>query len=358
MEKVTVHVNRPYDVVIGEEILNTCGAYLRDYSVSGKVAVITDENVAPLYLEKVKKGLQDAGYGVEAMAIPAGEQSKTMSTLQEILSFLADKQFGREDTVVALGGGVVGDISGFAAGIYMRGIAYVQIPTTLLAAVDSSVGGKTAVDLPEGKNLAGLFVHPKLVITDICCFRTLPKEVLRQGMAEVIKTAVLSGEELFSTLETEDFQKESIREKVVKECVAYKAKVVEADFTEKGERKLLNLGHTPAHAIEKASGYEIPHGDAVALGLRLITAGACGTGLLQEETGRRIIGLINEENFPEESGYTIEELARTAAYDKKRQGDTVTMILPHGIGDCRLQKMSFVEVFELYKNAKRWLNES
>lgn len=357
MEKVTVRVDRPYDVVIGEGILDTCGALFREYNISGKVAIITDDNVAPLYLEQVKQQLLAAGYRVETMRIPAGEQFKTMDTLQKILSFLANRQFGRGDVVAALGGGVVGDISGFAAGIYMRGIAYVQIPTTLLAAVDSSVGGKTAIDLPEGKNLAGLFIHPSLVITDLRCLHTLPEGELRQGMAEVIKTAVLSGERLLSLLEKEDFRKEAVREAVVKECVAYKAKVIEKDFTEQGERRLLNLGHTPAHAIEKASHYRVPHGDAVAMGLRLITAGACATGKLRKEDGRRIIERLNQEKFPEKPGYSIEELVDAAAFDKKRQEDGLMLVLPYGIGDCRQEAMSFRELAEFYQAAKGWRYE-
>lgn len=359
MKKVTVQVESPYDVIIERGLLARCGEVFKKYEIRGQLAVISDSIVAPLYCVKLKTSLKKAGYTVKDYVIPAGEQSKTMDTLQGILSFLAKNGFDRGDIVVALGGGVIGDIAGFAAGVYLRGISYVQIPTTLLAAVDSSVGGKTAIDLPEGKNLAGLFLHPRLVITDLDCFQSLPEEIFRQGMGEVIKTAILKCEELFSLLEASqgELQNRNIEE-IIEECVSYKAGVVEKDFKETGLRRLLNLGHTPAHAIEKCSGYKVAHGDAVGCGLQLMAAGAMAEGKLGQSDGKRIMTLLKQEKFPMDAVPSADELAKEACFDKKRKGNTITRIMPFGIGDCRQEQVTLEEMKAFYKKAEEWRYES
>lgn len=358
MEKVSIKGAHPYDILIREGLLDECGKVFRKQNIKGKLGIVSEDTVAPLYLKKITESLQAAEYEVYSIVLPAGEKTKNIMSLQQILSFLANAEFDRGDTLVALGGGVIGDLTGMSAGVYLRGISYVQMPTTLLAAVDSSVGGKTAIDLPEGKNLAGLFWHPDLVITDPACFRTLTEEVWRQGMAEVIKTAILSGEALFSLCESgvtrQDMRKV---EQMIRGCVSYKADIVEKDFTEQGVRKLLNLGHTPAHSIEKRSGYTVSHGDAVARGLFLMTAGACKRGGLSEEEARRIFCLLRKEKFPETLGFSAKELADDARYDKKRKGDRITLIIPEGIGRCEAISYPLSELENFYEEAVRYWNE-
>ncbi|MBE5905719.1 MAG: 3-dehydroquinate synthase [Lachnospiraceae bacterium] len=358
MAKVSVKGTHPYDVLVRRGLLGECGKIFRQQDICGNVCIVTEETVAPFYLQTVQKSLVEAGYNVSSIVLKPGECSKNLMSLQQILSFLAKEGLDRKDTLVALGGGVIGDITGFVAGIYLRGIAYVQMPTTLLAAVDSSVGGKTAIDLPEGKNLAGLFWHPDLVITDLDCFQTLPFKVYRQGMAEVVKTAILAGGELFSLCEKATCDCDSdMLETMVTACVTYKAQVVESDFTEQGVRKLLNLGHTPAHVIEKRSGYTISHGEAVARGLYLMTAVAYVRNELSEETAERIFGLLDKEKFPDDMVCLAKEFAEEAQYDKKRKGDSISLILPEGIGNCVIKEVPITELEKLYDGAMRYLYE-
>ena len=261
---IPVRVRPPYDVRIGSGLLGRCGDYLAALLGQRRIAVLADDTVASLYLDTVTAALEDAGFAVCSHIFPSGEGRKNLSTLTELLEFLASEHLTRTDCVAALGGGVTGDMAGFAAAVYLRGIRYVQLPTTLLAAVDSSVGGKTAVDLTAGKNLAGAFCQPAAVICDTDCLKTLPPDVFADGAAEAVKTGVLSDEALFALFE--DGTLTADPGEVIARCVAYKAGVVERDEKEQGERKLLNLGHTVGHAIEKCSGYVIPHGHAVAAG--------------------------------------------------------------------------------------------
>ena len=269
---IPVRVRPPYDVRIGSGLLGRCGDYLAALLGQRRIAVLADDTVASLYLDTVTAALEDAGFAVCSHIFPSGEGRKNLSTLTELLEFLASEHLTRTDCVAALGGGVTGDMAGFAAAVYLRGIRYVQLPTTLLAAVDSSVGGKTAVDLTAGKNLAGAFCQPAAVICDTDCLKTLPPDVFADGAAEAVKTGVLSDEALFALFE--DGTLTADPGEVIARCVAYKAGVVERDEKEQGERKLLNLGHTVGHAIEKCSGYVIPHGHAVAAGLAVIARAA------------------------------------------------------------------------------------
>ena len=258
VQTIEVHTAPAYEVTIGAGLLKTCGARLK--TVLGGCRIAADSNVAPLYLETVCASLRDAGFAVCSYVFPAGEAHKNFTTLSAILEFLAESQLTRTDCVAALGGGVTGDMAGFAAASYLRGIRYVQLPTTLLSAVDSSVGGKTAIDLAAGKNLAGAFLQPAAVLCDTDCLRSLTAAVFADGAAEAIKTGVLSGETLFSLFE--DGTLTDAPAEVIARCIRYKAGVVERDEKEQGERRKLNLGHTVGHAIEKCSGYAIPHGHA------------------------------------------------------------------------------------------------
>ena len=346
VRSINVSTGKSYKVTIGQGLLPRVGALVSTAVSNCKAAIITDSNVAPLYLKKVYEGLRMAGFEVCYHIFPAGEKNKNISTLSGILEFLAENQLTREDCVFALGGGVTGDMAGFAAGCYLRGIKYVQIPTTLLAAVDSSVGGKTAIDLGAGKNLAGLFVQPSAVICDTDCLMTLSDEIFADGLAEAIKTGILFDRELFD-LCSNAHESEDIGELIAR-CVEWKAKIVSLDETEKGPRKLLNLGHTPAHAIEKLSNYTVSHGNAVAIGTVLMARAAEKLGLTSEPCSAEISLMMLSNGLHVSSRFSAEELAEAALSDKKRSGDHITLVIPESIGKCSLENFpvsSLVDVF-------------
>lgn len=335
LHTIPVHTTPPYTVTVGSGLLSSCGSRLREVLSPCRIAVITDSHVAPLYLDQVCASLQNAGFSVVSRVVPAGEQHKTMATLAQLLEFLAEEHLTRTDCVVALGGGVIGDMAGFAAAVYLRGIRCVQLPTTLLSAVDSSVGGKTAVDLCAGKNLAGAFFQPAAVLCDTDCLSTLPPELLADGAAEAIKTGVLCDEGLFSLFESGSLDLPEI----IARCVTYKAGVVERDPTEQGERKLLNLGHTVGHAIEACSGFAIPHGHAVAAGLAIMARAAETRGWADGPLAERIAACLAQNGLPIGTNYSAEALAQAALSDKKRAGDTITVVVPRQIGLCELRKL-------------------
>lgn len=335
LQQIPVYTAPPYQVTVGPGLLRTCGPRLQEVLSPCRIAVITDSHVAPLYLERVCESLQSAGFSVVSRVVPAGEQHKTMATLAQLLEFLAEEHLTRTDCVAALGGGVIGDMAGFAAAVYLRGIRCVQLPTTLLSAVDSSVGGKTAVDLSAGKNLAGAFFQPAAVLCDTDCLSTLPPEILADGAAEAIKTGVLCDESLFSLFESGSLNLPEI----ITRCVTYKAGVVERDPTEQGERKLLNLGHTVGHAIERCSGFAIPHGHAVAAGLAIIARAAETRGWTDGPLAERITACLVQNGLPTGTDYSAEALAQAALSDKKRAGDTITVVVPRQIGVCELRKL-------------------
>ena len=335
IREIYVNAGGGYKVTVGAGLIDKCGELLRPVLAGDTVTLVTDTNVAPLYLKRVSSSLANAGFRVVSYAIQAGEASKNMVVITSLLEFFADSGLSRSDAVVSLGGGVVGDIAGFAAGVYMRGVAFVQIPTTLLASVDASVGGKTGVDLSAGKNLAGVFHQPRGVICDVSCLETLPQDVFADGVAEVIKTGILSGAELFSLCESRIDKSENLID-IIEKCVQYKAKIVEEDEREGGLRKLLNLGHTVGHAIERLSGYTILHGHAVARGIAVISRAAAALGYLGEDVLRRIISALEVNGLPTTTEYAAAELAAAAISDKKRKGGTITLVMPRGIGDCAL----------------------
>ena len=335
---IPVRTSPAYSVQIGPGLLGRCGSLLQDMLAPCRMAVITDDTVAPLYLDRVVRSLSGAGFAVVSYVFPAGEAHKNMD-------FLAREHLTRTDCVAALGGGVVGDMAGFAAAVYLRGIRYVQLPTTLLAAVDSSVGGKTAIDLAAGKNLAGAFLQPAAVLCDTDCLQSLPADVFADGAAEAIKTGVLSDESLFALFE--DGTLTAAPAEVIARCVAYKAGVVERDETEQGERKLLNLGHTVGHAIEKCSGYTIPHGHAVAAGLAVMARAAEYLGWTQEPIAGRIAACLAKNDLPTGTDFSAADLAQAALSDKKRAGDTITVVVPRRIGTCQLHKLPVAELEHL-----------
>lgn len=337
---IEVNASGNYQVIVGENLLEKVGEFLSPLLSPCKIAVITDDIVDGLYAKQVINSLENSGFQVFKFVFKKGEESKNLSTYGEILSFLARHEFSRTDGIVALGGGVVGDISGFVAATFLRGIKYIQIPTTLLAQIDSSVGGKTAVDLPEGKNLVGAFKQPSLVVCDVKTLSTLTPEIFTDGMGEMAKYALLD-REIYTLL-----SKNAPLESLISACIDYKRKIVEEDEFESGLRKLLNLGHTPAHGIENLSGYTIPHGKAVAMGLDIILSASKKHNLItdkdfedMQEVVKKCVGKIS-------CPFSLEETLDKAVNDKKRSGDFITLIMVFGIGDCRPVKVEINKLKE------------
>ncbi len=343
VEKIHVNVGGGYDVVVGEDILSSAGELVKEVLSPNKIAIVTDSNVDKLFAGVVEKSLVCAGFKVVKFVFPAGEQSKNLSTYGQILEFLAQNELTRSDVVIALGGGVVGDMAGFISATYLRGIKYVQIPTTLLAQIDSSVGGKTAVDLPQGKNLVGAFCQPSLVICDVSVIKDLPKDVYLDGMGELAKYGLLD-KDIYAELIKADKNINTL----VKMSIDYKRKVVENDEFERGERKFLNLGHTPCHGIEKASDYTITHGKAVGMGLKIMTASALKNGYIDKATYNDIMVMLDTTVGAENCPFDAKTLAKNALKDKKRDGDKITVVTIHGIGDCRLEKISIDLLEDLF----------
>lgn len=332
MKTVKVTASKSYDVIIGTNLLPRLGAYVSQVTKAQKIALISDSNVWPLYGEMAKNAL--AGYEIVSFVFPAGEQSKSGSTYLRLLNFLVENKLTRSDCLIALGGGVVGDLTGFAAATYLRGVDFIQVPTTVLAAVDSSVGGKTAIDLDAGKNLAGAFYQPCLVLCDLDTLNTLPKEIFRDGCAEVIKYGVLYDEALFTHLEEKGLGFD--RELVISRCVELKRDVVAQDEFDRGQRQKLNLGHTVGHGIEACSRYTISHGSAVAAGMAIISRAACKQGICSGTYVCRIEKVLQSFGLPTKCEYSAKELYECALSDKKRSGGTVNLILPEKIGFCRI----------------------
>ena len=332
MKTITVSASRTYDIRIGHGLLTTLGEAVRGLGKVEKVFLVSDTQVYPLYGGAAEASLKAAGYSISSFVFPAGEESKNGETFLKLLNALAQAGLSRSDLLVALGGGVVGDLAGFAAACYLRGIRFIQIPTTLLAAVDSSVGGKTAIDLPAGKNLAGAFYQPSLVLCDLDALDTLPEDIFRDGCAEVIKYGVLYDPELFSQLEASglDFD----REAVIARCVALKRDVVMEDEKDTGSRMKLNLGHTFGHAVEAHSRFTLSHGKSVAIGLAIIARASASMGICSEADAARIISVLKAFGLPVQTQYTAEALLPYLLSDKKRSGGTVNLILPEAIGRC------------------------
>ena len=333
MKKIRVNASKSYDVIIEKGGLSKLGEYLTSLGLSGKVAIVSDSNVAPLYGEEVADELTYHGFDVSTFVIEAGEESKNLTEYGKLLSFLAKERFSRTDTVLALGGGVVGDLAGFAAASFMRGVHFVNVPTSLLAAIDSSVGGKTAVDLPQGKNLVGAFYQPDLVLCDTDVFRTLPYAEIKNGLGEGVKYAVLEGGRIFEIL-TEGLKSDTLEEFIYLSVDA-KRRIVEEDEKESGSRKFLNLGHTIAHAVETLSAFMVPHGVAVAYGVKEMAKLAAERGELSEEECEKILALLRTSDLDAELN-PVEELLPLFSADKKRSGKTITLVTIGGIGRCAL----------------------
>ncbi len=342
MKIINVTASSSYQVKIGSGLLSQLGAEAAQVCKGRHAAILSDSNVWPLYGQAAASSLEAAGFQVAHFVFPAGESSKNGRTYLEFLNFLAENQLTRADCIIALGGGVVGDLGGFAAATYLRGIAYVQVPTTLLAAVDSSVGGKTAIDLDAGKNLAGAFCQPRLVLCDTDTLNTLPQDIFRDGCAEVIKYGVLYDPALYAQLEAQGLRFDRIS--VVSRCVELKRDVVAQDEFDTGLRQKLNLGHTVGHSIEALSHFTVSHGQAVAMGMAIVARASVKYGQFPEKQCDSLISLLQKFTLPTKTDFTAHDLYQVALSDKKRHSNAVTLVVPNEIGRCTLQKTPISEL--------------
>lgn len=347
MNTVMIEASKTYPILIGAGLLDSCGEIIKDKLGVHAAAVITDDIVDRLYADRVMQSLRDAGLRAVKFVFPHGEESKSIAVYAEILSFLAEHHITRTDMLISLGGGIPGDMGGFAAATFLRGIRFVQIPTTLLSAVDSSVGGKTAVNLPAGKNLVGSFYQPDLVICDYKTLDTLPESIFADGCAEVIKYGVIMDADFFDFLKTHDI-KENI-EKVITRCVELKRDVVDQDEKELGIRAILNFGHTIGHAIEINSHFEISHGSAVAIGMVMAAKGAYATGMTDADLTDTIRDVLVKNKLPVSCPFTAEALYAVSCSDKKRSGDTIKLIIPEKMGKCVGKKIPVEDMLTFIK---------
>lgn len=347
MKKLTVNVNDGYDILIEKGLLARAGELVKNVLPGNKITLISDTNVYPIYGDGLKAQLEEQGYEVFTYLFPAGEGSKTTSTVVDMVEFMADKGLTRVDGIVALGGGVCGDMAGFAAAIYLRGIKFVQIPTTLLSQVDSSVGGKTGVDLPQGKNLCGAFHQPELVIIDPNVLDTLTPHFFSDGMGEVIKYGCIKSEPLFERLARENA--EDFIEDLIFECVDIKRQVVEKDEKEHGERALLNFGHTCGHAIEKLWNFEtISHGEAVGIGMVMISRVGENMGITEQGTADKIAALLEKYNLKTTDTHSIADIVDAMRADKKRTGKGIRFAMLGSIGDSFIKPVDNLDIPKIF----------
>lgn len=340
-------VKKPYNIHIGSGIIKDIPIFLKECTKAKKIVIITDDNVDSFYGDKVKRILEKADYDVLKFVFKHGEENKSLETVGNILEFMADNNVTRADCIVALGGGITGDISGYAAASFLRGIDFVQVPTTFLAAIDSSVGGKTGVNLKAGKNLAGAFYQPRCVICDIETFKTLPEVNFKEGVAEAIKYGIICDKELFDTLST---GKEWDLEKVIEKCVSIKAEIVSEDEFDTGKRQLLNFGHTIGHAIEKCSNFKITHGIAVGIGMAMISNAADALGWSLEPTNPQIVEALKNNGLLCETDIKKSDLLDAMEKDKKRLGQSINLVIPKTIGECVLRKIPVCDLKDVINN--------
>ncbi len=345
MNTIHIQASTAYDVIIERHSLPRIGEHLQGIKPTCSVMIVTDDNVGPLYASTVSDSLEQAGYTVHTYMFPHGESEKNGHRLMELVETLGHAKLTRKDLIIALGGGVVGDLAGFAAATYLRGIDYVQVPTSLLAAVDSSVGGKTAVNLKCGKNLWGAFKQPILVLCDPETLSTLPKEEWINGCGEIIKYGFLDHPELLDQLRDRPLlQYPEDVDNIIAQCVRIKAYVVEVDEKESGLRATLNLGHTFGHGIEHGSAFTIPHGNAVALGLLIMARGAVAHRELDASVLPILENLLQSHQLPTTTTIAKDLILEEASHDKKASGSSITIVVPTGYGTSVLKKVTFQEL--------------
>lgn len=343
MKKFVLSTTNPYEILIGKDLIKDAGSYISACIPPCHLYVITDSTVNNIYAQVVMTSLMEHGYRASKVVFPSGEHSKNLNTYSNILEAMADEGLNRSDAIISLGGGVVGDMAGFVAATYMRGIPYVQIPTTYMAAIDASIGGKTGINLLSGKNLTGAYWQPSLVICDYKTFDSLPPEKLRDGIAEAVKCAIVAEDSLITPIKEHNY------EYVIERCVSIKKSVVEVDECDKGLRQILNFGHTIGHGLEKLSAFSISHGQAVAKGMVVEARAAYKLGLTDVDISGDLEKILSELGFNLSIDYSLEELYHYALMDKKISGDKITMVIPEAIGKCRLQKISLSELRKFIK---------
>lgn len=359
MRVVEVATKRPYKVHIGCHLLSACGAIVRDAAGGSKACIVSDSNIAPLYMEIVQKSLVENGYRTSSFIFPAGERSKNVITYAALLEHLASHEMTRHDVVIALGGGVTGDLAGFAASTYMRGCKFAQMPTSMLAMVDSSIGGKTAINLSAGKNLAGAFWQPNVVIADVDCLRTLNPEIFSDGCGEIVKHAILSDDSLFSSLEDRPLTLDNLlsdpefTQKVIARNIEIKRNIILGDERETGRRKLLNLGHSIGHAVELSEQYKLGHGSCVAIGISLMAKASATRNWCAPDLPNRIEKILGNHGLTTRTSLSASDIVTAASHDKKRTSDHIDIVIPHAIGDCRIRSVSMDDFAHLVESSLR-----
>lgn len=359
MEKIQVNVGKSYEVLIGRGLLNQAERLLAPFVAGRKILIVTDENVADKgYLMRLSAQLKPITESVFTYILPPGEAQKSMTNVVALVEFLADQNFSRQDIVVALGGGVIGDLVGFVASVYLRGIDFIQVPTTLLAAIDSSVGGKTGVDLPQGKNLVGAFHQPVVVLCDVDAFKTLLPNIFEDGCSEMIKYGMIMNadllDEIFAMEKPLNAGSDNIVS-LVKNCVEMKTEVVQQDERDSDIRQLLNYGHTLGHALEQVSGYQISHGRGVALGMSLLLKMATQKKYIHTDFTQKFDQLLGDYHLlPEKPAYNAEQLIKAMLRDKKRRSAEITIVLPVAYGKSELFAFQLAEFFEWFES--EWEN--
>ena len=341
--------DRSYPIIIEKGLINRVSEEIRKVYKGKKIFIITDDNVNKYYGGKISEELKKNDFEVKLLALKPGEQTKNFNTLPIVYNELLDFNLTRSDLIIALGGGVIGDLAGFVASTYLRGVDFVQIPTSLLAQVDSSVGGKVAVDLDRGKNLVGSFYHPKFVLIDPEVLNTLDNRFFIDGMAEVIKYGCIKDKQFFDYLEKMENNQQLINnmEVVIHKCCDIKRQVVENDEKDKGERMLLNFGHTLGHAIEQYYNYtKYSHGEGVAIGMYVISKISEEKGLTKKGTSQRIKDILVKYNLPYELDVNIEETLEAINLDKKKLGNDLNVIILKEIGNSEIYKTT-AEFFKI-----------
>ncbi len=349
MTRITVGLDKDgYEIVISRKIICEIGNITSGLHKTKKCCIVSQNNIFKYYGLDLYKSLKRAGYQVFLFLLPDGEKAKSLDKCSSLYSYLLEKNFDRDSLLIALGGGVVGDLTGFVAATYMRGIPYIQVPTTLLSSIDSSVGGKTGINFDGVKNIVGSFYQPKLVVVDIDTFKTLPKEEFRAGLGEVIKYAILEGEDFFIELENSIHElspNNPYLETIIKRCCKNKVKIVEADEKEKkGTRMLLNLGHTMGHSLEILTGWK--HGEAVACGIVFASIFSNHLGFLSANDLKRITNLIKNAGLPYKmpDNLNFKHARNLINKDKKQSQGKINWVLPHKIGDVRIYSSSLSEI--------------
>ena len=335
MREIRVCATSEYRVLIASGLLRELGRYAADTVRGRKALLVTGSEVQSLYGTEAEESLRRAGFEVFGFVYPAGEPSKNFAVLSELLECAARNELERGDVFIALGGGVTGDLTGLASALYKRGVACIQVPTTLLAMADSSVGGKTAVNLSAGKNLAGIIKQPALVLCDPELLSTLPERIAKEGWAEIIKYAFL--DEKIHALVSGGADMEDI----ISACLTYKSALIQEDEFDAGPRRLLNFGHTVGHALEWCSDYELLHGEAVAVGMCVMTRGCEALNLCPSGLSAELERLLQRHGLPTRCACGAPELMKAAKEDKKRDCDGISLVVPERIGKCRIEKHSF-----------------